>query len=234
MMRLIGLAASGKFDPMVEIVPEIRCCLSTIQRPANRFMLMQALIPALMNDSAVDEAVEELREIARQIGAPYPLAQAQQDYGVHLLTREPADIDKAIEELSKAIAMASAARAEQVELWARAALAEALVMHGRSDASPALGQALAQAIRAQYAPAMLDIVESCSVHFANLGPLEVAATILGFAQVHANALTGPSETRSRTLAALDNLPDLDRLLRAGAAMSLGDVAAYALAHLADE
>ncbi len=91
-----------------------------------------------------------------------------------------------------------------------------------------------EAIRAQYAPAMLDIVESCSVHFANLGLLEVAATILGFAQVHAKALTGSSEARSRTLAALDNLPDLDRLLRAGAAMSLGDVTAYALAHLADE
>ena len=223
----------GRFEEVAALVPEIRDCLSKTRQPSNRLFLMQLLIDMLLTEGrTVDDEVESLRAIARQIGAPTMLASAQGHYGDMLLDRQPPDVDGAIEAYRDAITSSMAGHAPLPELENRLSLVTALVLHRRNDeAAEAIHAAMTRSIDTWQVLPLYGTIESCAVHFSNIGQLEAAAVILGFVASSPSGSRASIECRRRVEDAIAAMDDHDSSMAAGAAMDLDEIVNYVFAQL---
>ena len=231
--RVYAAMFCGRFEEVAALVPEIRDCLAKTRQPAYRLFLTQLLIDMLLTGGrAVDDEVESLRAIARQIGAPTMLASAQGYYGNMLLDRQPPDVDGAVAAYRDAIAAAMAGNAPLTELGTRLDLVVALVLHRRNDeASEAIHVAMTRSIETWYVLPLYGTIESCAVHFSNIGQLEAAAVILGFVASSPSGSRASIECRRRVEEAIAAMDDHDSSMAAGAAMDLDEIVNYVFAQL---
>ena len=100
----------------------------------------------------------------------------------------------------------------------------ALVLHRRNDeAAEAIHAAMTRSIEAWYVLPLYGTIESCAVHFSNIGQLEAAAVILGFVASSPSGSRASIECRRRAQEAIAAMDDLDSSMAAGAAMDLDEI-----------
>jgi len=149
-----------------------------------------------------------------------------------LLDRQPPDVDAAVAAYREAIAAAMAGNAPLTELGTRLDLVVALVLHRRNDeASEAIHVAMTRSIETWYVLPLYGTIESCAVHFSNIGQLEAAAVILGFVASSPSGSRASIECRRRVEDAIAAMDDHDSSMAAGAAMDLDEIVNYVFAQL---
>lgn len=118
------------------------------------------------------------------------------------------------------------------ELENRLSLVTALALHRWNDeAAEAIHAAMTRSIETWHVLPFYGTIESCAVHFSNIGQTGAAAVIFGFVAIYPSGLRASIDCRRRVQEAIASTGDLDLSVAAGAAMDLDEIVNYVFAQL---
>ena len=224
--RLEALTATGADTALA--IDEARHAVATIDDPAARFFILDALIEAHTDRTALAYETEQLVAAAQHSASPLLISNAARLDGIRLaFWIDPPDVPGAIQCFRESAAMAASNGTRTVEGWALMALGLAAAITGQADVSMLQIDALRFANEIRH-PRMIDVgLNWIAFHLISRSDLSNAAIILGYIEQRRPTQVTEAQSRAAFLTAVADLDDADALIARGAAMNRPEIVDHA-------